>query len=211
MAAYESQIALARELGAIPVVNHPLFHFALDAKTLARLGNADVRLVELFNASLDRQFPGGRARAEERAEALWDQVLTSGTLVYALATDDSHHFSDAAERRQSGKFAYDGDRAWIQVRAEKQPADIQRALLAGDFYGSTGVVLAELERSASAIRLRVDAEASHRIRFIGKGGRILAEVEGLQASHSLPEAEPYLRAVVEGPRGEKAWIQPVRR
>jgi hypothetical protein len=212
-AAYESQVALARELGGVPVVNHPLFHFAADARTLARLAKGDVRLVELFNASLDRQFPGGRTRAEERAETLWDEVLSGGSRLYALATDDSHHFADAAERRQLGKFAYDGDRAWVMVRADKRPDSIQSALLDGDFYASTGVVLAELVRSSGSIRLRIEANspAGYRTRFVGTGGRVLAEAPGLEARHAVGGGERYLRAVVEGPAGERAWVQPVFR
>lgn len=211
LAAYTSQIERARELGGVAVINHPLFHFAADAKLLGRLSAADVRLVELFNASLDRQFPGGRARAEERAEALWDEVLTSGRALFALATDDSHHFSDAGERRRTGKFAYDGDRAWIMVRAEKTVSAIRGALLSGDFYASTGVVLAELERGRRRIRLRVDGgvPGEHRIRFVGAGGRLLSETRGLEAELTLPEGAPYMRAVVDGPGGARAWVQPV--
>jgi hypothetical protein len=213
LAAYRSQIERARELGGVAVINHPLFHFAVDAKLLGRLSAGDLRLVELFNASLDRQFPGGRARAEERAEALWDEVLSAGHVLYALATDDAHHFSDAGERRRTGKFAYDGDRAWIMVRADKTSAAIRSALVAGDFYASTGVSLSELERGHGRIRLRVDSalEGEHRVRFVGAGGRLLAEQRGLEAELALPAGEAYLRAVVDGPDGARAWVQPVFR
>jgi hypothetical protein len=212
-AAYESQLEIARELGGIPVVNHPLFHFAADAKLLQSLKARGLVLIELFNASLDRQHPGGRAAAERRAEQLWDELLTSGSLLFALASDDAHHFADAAQRRRSGKFAYDGDRGWVMVRAERNLPSIERALISGDFYSSTGIELAELERGPNEIRVRIaaDSSAGYQIRFIGDRGRELAVVSGLEARYELSGSESYVRAVVEGPEQTKAWIQPLMR
>ena len=208
-AAYTSQLEIAAELGGVGVVNHPLFHFALDAKALAELSR-EVRLVELFNASLDRQHPGGRERAEARAERLWDDVLSQGVLIHALATDDAHHFGDAEERRRQGKFAYEADQAWIMVRAEKNLAAIQTALVGGDFYSTTGPLLESLERSPSGVKLRIAAEPSRRYntRFIGSGGRVLAESDAGEASYVVRGGEGYVRAVVEDDRQRKAWVQP---
>jgi hypothetical protein len=211
-AAYEAQLRLASELGGIAVVNHPLFHFAADARLLQSLSARGLALVELFNASLDRQHPGGRAAAERRAEQLWDEVSSSGALLFALATDDAHHFSDAGERRRAGKFAYEANRGWIMVRAEKSLPAIEQALTRGDFYASTGVELAELEPEPSGLRLRVaaDSGAAHRIRFIGDRGRELLAESGLEARYAFSGTESYVRAVVEAPDGSRAWTQPLR-
>lgn len=211
LAAYLSQLELARSLGGIAVVNHPLFHFAADARTLVSLAEHQVRLVELFNASLDRQHPGGRDRAEARAEALWDEVLSRGVLIHALASDDAHHFADAAERRRSGKFAYEADRAWIMVRAEKSLPAIESALASGDYYASTGVLLSDLERSRERVSLRISAPAGalHVTRFVGAGGRVLAESDDPEPSYRPRGDEGYVRAVVRSQTGEKAWLQPL--
>jgi hypothetical protein len=213
LAAYQSQLEIAVELGGIAVVNHPLFHFAANAKLLRALAARGLFLVELFNASLDRQHPRGRAAAERRAEQLWDELLSSGVLLYGLAADDAHHFSDVGERRRTGKFAYEGDRGWIMVRAEKNLPAIEQALASGDFYATTGIELAELERGAHRLRVRItaDASAGHRIRFIGDRGRELAVVSGLEASYELSGSDSYVRAVAEGPGETKAWIQPILR
>lgn len=208
--AYRSQLEVVRSLDGVPVLNHPLFHFAADARLIRGLAGEGVRHVELWNASLDQQHPGSRASAEDRAEALWDEVLSQGTRVFGVATDDAHHFADAAQRARLGKSAYVGDRAWIMVRADKTPASIRSAFDAGDFYASTGVTLATLESESGALSLSVaQAAGSTTIRFVGKHGRELGRVSGPSARRELGKGEGYLRAVVEDSAGRKAWTQPL--
>jgi hypothetical protein len=86
-------------------------------------------------------------------------------------------------------------------------------LISGDFYSSTGIELAELERGPNEIRVRIaaDSSAGYQIRFIGDRGRELAVVSGLEARYELSGSESYVRAVVEGPEQTKAWIQPLMR
>jgi hypothetical protein len=167
-------------------------------------------LVELINASLDSQSPSGRPSAERRAEELWDNVLSRGMLVYGLATDDAHHFDDAAARHRRGKFAYVGDRAWIMVRAEKSAPQIREAIMHGDFYATTGVILEKLEVSRE--RIAIEIQSTHppvTTRFIGRDGRELQSSVGLSASYRPRGDEGYVRAVVSDDAGRKAWIQPL--
>lgn len=207
--AYEAQLKMAADWGGLSVLNHPQFHFAADARLIERLAAAELRFVELANGGLDPQHPRGRGAAEDRAEALWDQVLSQGARVYALATDDAHHFDDVADRKKLGKFAYTGDRAWIWVRARKDPSDIRRALLAGDFYASTGVRLSELSAQPDEIRVVVDEPRSCTIRFTGLEGRELATAPCPRGTFRPSEAKGYVRATVVAEDGSKAWLQPM--
>jgi predicted metal-dependent phosphoesterase TrpH len=209
LAAYQEELGIVKKLDGIAVLNHPLFHFAANARMISALAKEGVTLVELINASLDQQHPKNREAAEARAEALWDEVLSAGTLVYAVATDDAHHFDDAADRKRQGKFAYVGDRAWIRVRAEKNPGAIRAALVRGDFYASTGVELSAWEPSKEALALQVAGGGNYSTRFIGKGGRELARVAGAKARYEIKGDEGYVRAVVADDQGRKAWLQPV--
>jgi hypothetical protein len=209
LAAYQEELGIVRRMDGIAVLNHPLFHFAANARMVSALAKEGVVLVELVNASLDQQHPQSRKSAEARAEAFWDEILSSGTLVYSVATDDAHHFDDANERKRLGKFAYIGDRAWIHVRAEKNPTAIREALLRGDFYGSTGVELASLEVKQKLVAVEMSRPGTYTTRFIGKGGKELARVTAERARYEPKGNEGYVRAVVEGANGEKAWIQPV--
>lgn len=209
LAAYQEELGIVRRMDGIAVLNHPLFHFAANARLVATLAKEGIVLVELVNASLDQQHPNSRRSAEDRAEAFWDEILSAGTLVYSVATDDAHHFDDANERKRLGKFAYVGDRAWIRVRAEKSSKSIREAMLRGDFYGSTGVELGSLEASAKLVALEMATPGTYSTRFVGKGGKVLAVVSGQRASYSPKSTDGYVRAVVEDDRGNKAWIQPV--
>jgi hypothetical protein len=210
LAAYSSQMEAAAALGGVSVVNHPHFHFSADANTIVSLIGRGLRLFELVNAALDPQNPAGRAASERRSERLWDEVLSRGVLLYGLATDDAHHFPGDGNDR-AGKSVYAGDRAWVMVRAEKKLDAIREALLAGQFYATTGVMLDALEMSTARIRVAVRSSAgkTYRTRFVGKGGAELSQVAGLEASYAPRGDEGYVRAVVEDSSGSKAWIQPL--
>jgi len=213
-AAYAAQLAEAARFSGIAVLNHPNFHFAVDERLMARLVRGGLRLFELSNAALDAQHPSGRGQAESRTEKLWDAVLSQGLAVYGIATDDAHHFSEAEARRRALKSAYTGDRGWVMVRAQRDPQAIREALLAGDFYASSGVELSRLERSATEFSVQVRADGSRSsgpftTRFIGRGGRQLAQVAGEHATYQVQGSEGYVRAVVVDAGGNKAWIQPV--
>ncbi len=208
--AYAAQLSVVADLGGVAIVNHPHFHFAANADTIAALGHTGLRLIELSNAALDNQSPDGRAAAEKRNERLWDDVLSRGARIYGLATDDAHHFPGDGVTR-IGSALYSGDRGFIMVRAQKNLESIREALLRGDFYATTGVLLRDLGATREALKLAIEpaAGASYTIRFVGRGGRILAESSGSEASYVPRGDESYVRAVLSASSGEKAWIQPV--
>jgi hypothetical protein len=209
-AAYSAQLAAVAELGGVAMVNHPHFHFAASADTIVALTKKGLRLLELSNAALDNQSPDGRAAAERRNERLWDDVLSRGAQVYGLASDDAHHFPGDGVTRV-GNALYSGDRGFIMVRAQKRLEAIREALLRGDFYASTGVLVRELELSRRAMRIALDPVpgVSHTVRFVGRGGRVLAESAGSEASYVPRGDEGYVRATVASSSGQRAWIQPV--
>ena len=51
--------------------------------------------------------------------------------------------------------------------------------------------------------------AGYRITFIGKGGTVLQEVEGTDATYTVKGSEGYVRAKVTQSDGKAAWTQPV--
>ncbi|MGE0321282.1 MAG: PHP domain-containing protein [Polyangiaceae bacterium] len=211
-AAYDAQLGLAEKLGGIGMIMHPNFHFAVDARLLARLVRRGAKFFEVSNAALDSQHPGGHERAEAHAESLWDGVLAEGLIVYGVATDDAHHFSEAESRRKQMKSAYTGDRGWVQVYAEPNEASIRRALERGEFYASSGVELSSLARDPRHWRVEIQAAEGeqYETRFIGSGGKELAKRTGPIAEYDPRGDEGYVRAVVRDSQGHKAWIQPQR-
>ena len=98
------------------------------------------------------------------------------------------------------------------VRAEALEVEaILDGLSHGRFYSSTGVELDDLDQSAEAVSLSVRTERDfiYTTAFIGRGGKVLHESTGPEASYEPSGEEGYVRAVVRSSSGTKAWTQPV--
>ncbi len=200
----QRDVRAIREADAVPHLNHPNFGWAVTADELAQV--EQLQLFEVFNGhpQVNNVGGGGVAGLEEA----WDAILTSGKLVYGLATDDAHHF-----KRPEDPTASRPGQGWIVVRADTlSPRAILEAIERGDFYSSTGVELRDLRVSASEVTLdiRTTAFSKYRVRFTGRGGRLLSEVTTNPASYRPTGSEGYVRATVLESNGAKAWTQPVR-
>jgi hypothetical protein len=163
-------------------------------------------------------------------EPLWDHVLTlrlgklGGDPLYAFATDDAHHYQQAQAVANPG-------RGWVMVRsADLTPDAITQALLAGDFYASSGVVLEDVESDAASLTVRIAPSegVTYVTRFVGTRvigdgfgpeGEVFQATAGTAAAYRFRGDELYVRAQVVSsrrhPNGydpgdlETAWVQPV--
>ena len=201
--ALQRDVDAIRAANGLPHLNHPNFGWAVTAADIQRVRND--RLFEVFNGHpmVNNLGGGGMPGLEE----IWDVILSSGKLLYAVATDDAHHFKRPGDPSAAGP-----GRGWVVVRAARLSArDVISALERGDFYASTGVELADVQRSAQrvAIRIKPDAWSRYTTRFIGKDGRVLAESAANPAVYDIKGDEGYVRAVVLESNGKKAWVQPV--
>ena len=194
--------AIRRERG-VPHINHPNYRWSITADELAQVRNN--RLFEIFNGHPQVNLVGGGG--VPGLEEVWDSILTSGTLLYGIAVDDAHVF------KQPGNPAVAGPgRGWVVVRAERLEA---RTLLAamerGDFYSSTGVVLADYQVTPALMTVKVSPTtfSKYRIQFIGRGGQVLKEVAAPEATYTFIGIEGYVRAKVIESNGQVAWCQPV--
>lgn len=194
---------------------HPNLGWTVSAGDMAVV---DERFVEIYSG-----HPVARTSGDEThpsVEKLWDQALAARLkadrpLLYGVACDDAHHYS--------GKGKAHPGRGWVMVRAKALTGDaIAAAMLAGNFYASTGVVVERMSVGECGLRIRVATETCSRctIRFIGGGGVLLQESEGPEAYYEFRGDELYVRAVVVSDRphpdpvedGERqrAWTQPVK-
>jgi len=203
-------------------LNHPNWKWAITPDDLAYV--LEERYFEVFDGARDSANEGDATRPS--TEQMWDHVLAlrlgklGGEVLYGLGTDDAHeYFKDQAVSNPG--------RGWVMVRAEKLDADeITRALLAGDFYASSGVTLEDVssDRESLSIRVAADAGLTYTTRFIGtrvggKVGELLQETAGDRATYRFKGDELYVRAIVVSSRRpvnpyhkndfETAWVQPV--
>lgn len=220
----EQRAATGRVIPAI--VNHPNFLWALTAEDLAAI--PDVRVFEVFNGHTMVNNRGDDRHAA--TERIWDVALSlrheAGLApIFAAATDDAHDY------REYGDTISRPGRGWVMVRAPSlTEQDIARALFAGDFYASTGVIISSEQRDDRRIHIEIEPQpgTTYRTQFIGtrrgvplegrpvidadgdtvrttrtyddRVGMVLAETAGLTAEYVFTGDERYVRAKVVSSR-----------
>ena len=207
-ALYGRAIDHGRELGGLLQLNHPNFHHAVDASLVIALAKQGVTLIEVANQAVDSGNDGDGTHPS--TEALWDAALGAGLRVYATASDDAHHYGDAAFVAAHGGTAYVGDRGFVMVHASSDPKSVRAALEGGDFYASTGVILARVELSWSRVFIAAQEEATFEL--VGDGGALLARSHGLSLEFAPSSTSSgYVRVRVRARDGRFALTQPVFR
>jgi hypothetical protein len=201
---------VARALEGVAVILHPNYEYAADAEVLVALARRGARFVEIANESVDANSAGDATHPS--VEALWDVVLSRGLTMYGVASDDAHHYYDAAAVADAGETAFTGDRGFVVVRARLDPPAIRAALERGDFYASTGVRLERVDRQGGGLEVEVAPATAGTctITCIGTGGKVVATTTGRAARCPAPAAGGYVRAVVKDAAGRRAFTQPVR-
>lgn len=192
-----------RRANGVPHLNHPNFGWAVTAEDLKQVRND--RLFEIYNGHPLVNNDGGGDRPG--LEAMWDDILSSGKLLYGLATDDAHHF-----KRPWDPTASRPGQGWVFVRAPRLDGrSIIEALERGDFYSSTGVELQDVTFRDRRLTVTVKPAgvSKYRIVFIGREGRVLHEARTPSATYEMRAGDGYVRAVVHDSNGKRAWTQPV--
>jgi len=179
-----------------------------------------VRHFELVNGQTYSEWNTGN-QVLLSCDRLWDVALTkrieSGidTPLYGVAADDMHRLADVAGS------------AWIMVRAPVlDPDAIASAIYGGNFYSTTGVLLADVDVHKRSISVEVEAEegVAYTIQFIGTRsgydesreetkddqgrllppterysrdiGMVLQEIQGHRATYKASGDELYVRVKV---------------
>lgn len=83
-----------RKAEGVSHINHPNYRWSITASDLKQITNC--HLFELFNGHprINNYGGGGLPSVEE----IWDEVLSSGKLLYGLAVDDAHTFKEPWNR-----------------------------------------------------------------------------------------------------------------
>jgi hypothetical protein len=169
----------------------------------------DVVGIEVFNAGCELEIGRGLSTVH------WDELLESGRLCPALASDDSHH------------PGYDSDLAWTWVKAREESREaVLAALASGDFYGSTGPRIEDVYLENGAVEVRCSPCRSvtlvsgrstgaavhagrlgyrHRGRILESAGELV-----LHARLDVPPSARHVRVELTDGEGRKAWANPIR-
>jgi hypothetical protein len=138
----------------------------------------------------------------------WDDALSSGHVVWAMANDDSHDIGDPG---RTGT-------AWNMIdAASTSHNDVVAALKAGRTYAvarrsgslDMDVSLAGVEVSDGLVSVTT-AGAPVDIEFIGQHGTARHHQDGPTASYTFGSHDTYVRAVIRSPR-TTLYLNPVMR
>lgn len=201
----QKNVDAIRDAGGIAQINHPNYYWAITGNDLAQVRNAT--LVEICSGHPWVNMQGGGGVPS--AETLWDVALTSGNALWAVAVDDAHHY-----KRPGDPLAANPGQCWIMVRAsELSEAAILEAIKRGDFYSSNGVDLEDYVVTDTAITIKIKDKRQNKYttRFIGAGGKLVAESLTNPAVYKFKGNEKYVRAKIFDSNGKVAWTQPVFR
>jgi hypothetical protein len=204
----------------IPIVAHPYLAKALTVDDVRNVSG--YQLLEIANQD-DKtlEFNDGyteNGKTQPPIEDLWDLVLTNdgdGRPMYGIAADDAHDYRDPATivPGVDEPLGAEPGTGWVQVAAASLDKDTMCASIEnGNFYSSTGVELVKIETNDRVMSIEIDAAnaAGYETRFIGKNGRVFKTASAtLKPSYTMLGDEQYIRAVVTGPNGKQAWVQPV--
>jgi hypothetical protein len=205
-------------------LNHPNFRWGVSAEDIAHV--IEDKFFEVYNGHPSTYPEGDPARADTSTDRIWDIANTIRLVelkaepLYALGTDDSHHYH--------GGTATSG-RGWVMVKADKlDPNALVEAMQRGDFYASTGVTLEDVtfDKTARKLNVKVKAEpgVKYTIEFRGTPknydravkevpapaddnyrvrlkysedvGKLLASSESTEASYQMTGDELYVRAII---------------
>jgi hypothetical protein len=227
----DAVIAQRRATGQamFPHINHPNFGWSITAEDLIAVQRE--RFFEVYNGHPAVHTDGDDLRPS--TERLWDIVLAERVrqgqeVMFGIATDDAHNYHEYDDNHSNP------GRGWVMVRAPAlAPEDIIVAMEAGDFYGSSGVVLEEIEFAGGTLTLRVQEEegVAYTTQFVGTRagypaaevtpvpadapvtrrysdeiGVVLAEVPGTSPAYTVTGDELYVRAkVISSKRKENPY------
>jgi len=223
------QVDEAIKAGGAAILNHPNFKYAVSAEDI--LAVRRLNMFELFNGHPSVQNSGDNAHPS--TEAIWDHLLTEGMKIFAVASDDTHHYKVISPKK-ANPF-----RGWVMVKAEKLDSEIiTRAMMQGDFYASTGVFLKACDRGGDDYLIEVDDKKTrnelnsfpetlgrevsrgsegYRIEFIGPDGNVINSINGKKGHFKIRRSIPYVRAKItftrKHPQTDRleeyyAWGQP---
>ncbi|MFQ6028908.1 MAG: PHP domain-containing protein [Dehalococcoidia bacterium] len=190
------------QAGGIASINHPNFTWAFDHQEIKQVRGA--HLLEVFNGHPAVNMYG--APGKPSYEEIWDGVLSAGTVIFGVATDDSHNY------KQYGPTFSNPGRGWVMVQAADLSGEaIVEGLASGNFYASTGVTLSSVALSQEHISLTIEPlrDCIYTTTFSGPNGEVLSRHTGIEPAYRLLGNEGYVRATVVSSSGPKAWTQPV--
>jgi len=190
-ASAQDVVNLIRADGGEAMIAHPYWS-GLMAPDMADIEGCFA--IEVYNTGCDLEILRGFSMVQ------WDDLLTLGRDLGAVAVDDGHH------------SAVDHGLGWTMIRAEALTVEaVMEALRRGRYYSSTGPEITDLRVIDGRIRVMTSPVRSIAlVSTPGRGGRAFGRSGRniTRAQFALPPAR-YCRMEAMDRNGKVAWANPV--
>ena len=146
--------------------------------------------IEVYNGVIRRLT--GSPLATDR----WDRLLGAGRRMWGFANDDSHDDIDV-------------ELAWNMVQAKSRTVEgVVSAMVAGSFYGTTGIILDRIEVQGRTIH--VSSKNAERMVVVSDFGKRECQIDRGELTFHVPpdKGYSYLRVEAYGGPEQMAWTQP---
>jgi hypothetical protein len=186
----ETRIALVKKSGGEVIFAHPYWNGFNINHLLTISGYIGI---EVYNATATKI---GKACSSVQ----WDDLLTYGRYLPAMAVDDAHQ----------GRDIFMG---WTMIKARSLTVkSVLQALRTGCYYSSCGPIIENFSIKDKAAILRcTPAVEIHFIgqKYFGKSFYLDGDKELTSARYDIPDDVRYLRAEVVDRDGNRAWTNPI--
>ncbi|HAD21616.1 MAG TPA: hypothetical protein DCF87_05835, partial [Opitutae bacterium] len=201
----QNHVNETRRAGGAVILNHPNWGRPIHSHEISPVKN--LYMFELYNAHPGVHSFGNAHRPH--LEQVWDALLEKKMTIYGVSSDDAHKLQKWGEKENNP------GRGWVMVKSDELSSEaITKAMLRGDFYSSSGVMLEKLVLGESHIELAVNqnetacelaseflfgrlvskGKPGTVIEFIGPGGEVVKSMEGNSGTCKVEGS--YLRAKV---------------
>lgn len=128
---------------------------------------------------------------------LWDSMLSTGKMIWGLASDDSHQ----AGQRGNGYIVVNS--SYLSPTKD----EIMNQIKSGNFYASKGF---DLSVTVSGQTIYAQTTNGNQIRWVKKSGTIIKTKNGQSDNYNVNGDEQYVRIEILDSHAEaKAWSQPI--
>lgn len=192
---YGERVRALRAAGGFVIGCHPQ-EYGARGEAQIRQAADELHAVEIYNALRE-----ARGTDEDRNIALWDEILSQGKQLWAVAGDDFHQSMIGPAQ------------GWVQVQV---PVDcdvtwplIVDQLKAGAFYASTYPRFETIALADGLLTVVAD-NRTQQLRVIGEGGTERFSGSGSRLTWTVEDVGCYFRVEAESGR-KRAWSQPFYR
>lgn len=174
--------------GALITLNHPYWQ-VWDVPPELLIECKELKFFEICNNGTAAMQDEWIYPREKFCDFILAHRLKRGNgIIYLTASDDAHYYDQERRRKMC---AVNTGYIMAKVPGKLTAGNIKSALLAGDFYGSTGVELAEVNFDAAAntlhIKVAPEYQAACRIDFISTGKDFDSSIEYAEYTAENPK------------------------